>query len=1223
VIALVAAAAVVPYVRLILPPPFRAWFADGDFVDQFYAFARFETAELSAGRLPLWNPLAYGGSPFWADVQAAVAYPLSLVFTLPSALALGRLPFLALELEAVAHIALASVATYVFARRRVGRFGAAVAACAFGLGGWANGYAPLQLAVIESGAWLPIALIGADLTIDRLRSSAPGPAVGPPVLAVGLGASILAGHPQTAMQVLLVVAAWISWRLWSVRRSSGPAGSLTAGASTRPRAPTGAAAITGAAGIFSGLLMAVGLSAAGWLPGLSFLRGSTRAAAEFEMLAHGFPPSELLGIALPSLTHWSPLYVGGLGLAWSIGAAARPRGSRAVRFWALAAAVALLLSLGRNGFGFDLAYNLGPGFDLFRGQERAAFVISFALAQLAGHGADAWLRGEIAARRAAQATTLVLVSVAAVAAAAVPADRSSVGWHALGAAGGALVVLSFRRPNSEWSTDPDDTAANANAAVTTLNLPARGTALLALAVLVPDLWAASWGVNLRPHPPESLARTEAIELLTSPGVQRVDDENRFTGNAGVQHGFESLSGASPLRLSAFERLRTGLVETGDFRWRLRELLAVSHAATWREQLDQPADLLLVDSRQAEPIAVYAIETIMPYAWRAGRAEQGVGDDAALERLRDPTFSVANTVLLSERASPPGAGPGNGRTEVVERRPGYVRVRTHGTGGAWIVFSENHAPGWSAEVDGQPATVNRANVALVAVAVGPGSHIVQLRYRPVEVTVGIGISLVAALFIAGWVTIALRMHRAERRRRWRDTDASASGPCEARPASTSALRRWKPASGPRVSRVISLVGLAVLWVFVSACSVSGRDDQPPPTYVTETPAVDQASADRSVPGGEATLTARPPADGHTGSVRSRPLHLPAALRAAPADIERWLAAVTASAPLGAPSLEPTVDRVQSCDGIVRSEGEDLVLDGQPFSFFGINVHYLVAPDFPEALTYEIVAGLAQREVNTIRVWFQPGSDPERFERLLDIGRQLGVKFVVTLGDNVFHGRDWFGSDDDRQVYRPHLYRTAERFRDRPEILMWELLNEPNCGDGGYDDDCLETIRDWIGGRADELATIDACHPISSGMIGPGNYEPEHDSFRRIHRRDSVTVVSAHRRTDESRARALEIAAEIGRPVVYGEIYYKAYDKACQPLDGGAELDRRAESVRDDLRRAVEDGVDGYLLWTFAAGTIERPNGTAAHFCGETDYEISDPVWEKLARDGELPPPVPWR
>ncbi|MGC8879505.1 MAG: hypothetical protein ACP5R2_09795, partial [Anaerolineae bacterium] len=111
--ALVLAILVLLFFWRILTPNLadRASFPPGDFAKQFWAFATFEARELAAGRLPLWNPYTYAGAPFWADVQSAVLYPLSLL-----TLVLAGMPhfsLFALELEAIVHFWLAGIFTYL------------------------------------------------------------------------------------------------------------------------------------------------------------------------------------------------------------------------------------------------------------------------------------------------------------------------------------------------------------------------------------------------------------------------------------------------------------------------------------------------------------------------------------------------------------------------------------------------------------------------------------------------------------------------------------------------------------------------------------------------------------------------------------------------------------------------------------------------------------------------------------------------------------------------------------------------------------------------------------------------------------------------------------------------------------------------------------------------------------------------------------------------------
>jgi len=47
----------------------------------------------------------------------------------------------------------------------------------------------------------------------------------------------------------------------------------------------------------------------------------------------------------------------------------------------------------------------------------------------------------------------------------------------------------------------------------------------------------------------------------------------------------------------------------------------------------------------------------------------------------------------------------------------------------VVLTDNHLPGWLAEVDGKSAGVLRANHLFRAVEVSPGEHRLVFRYRP--------------------------------------------------------------------------------------------------------------------------------------------------------------------------------------------------------------------------------------------------------------------------------------------------------------------------------------------------------------------------------------------------------------------------------------------------------------------------------------------------------------
>ena len=65
----------------------------------------------------------------------------------------------------------------------------------------------------------------------------------------------------------------------------------------------------------------------------------------------------------------------------------------------------------------------------------------------------------------------------------------------------------------------------------------------------------------------------------------------------------------------------------------------------------------------------------------------------------------------------------------------------------LVLADLNYPGWAASVDGHPAPILAADGYLRAVALSPGAHRVEFRYRPVSFYAGAAVSLLALATIA--------------------------------------------------------------------------------------------------------------------------------------------------------------------------------------------------------------------------------------------------------------------------------------------------------------------------------------------------------------------------------------------------------------------------------------------------------------------------------------------
>lgn len=733
-------------------------FPDGDFTHHFLPFSLFLQQEMQNARLPVWNPYTYSGHPFLADVQAAVFYPvggLLLTLTLPFEGAAARLYFL--QVEAILQVALAGFFTYLLVERLTQRQDAGLAAgVSFAFSGYLTGYPVAQLAVLRTAIWLPLLLWLLLRALESPRCWRRWSAVG-----IAAAVSFLGGHAQTFLYTLYATGAWLlllSAVRWRQTRNVREGGAVAAGALL-------AAAV------------AVGLSAPQLLPGLEYVQLSVRADVDYAFVSGGFPLQDSWQLLLPGvLTHYSPLYIGvvGLGLAFvAVGAAAMRSHWRAGEvdvalplrhrwgafFFLGLAGIALLLSFGGNGFLYPLFYHLAPGFNLFRGQERAAFLVSFGLSVLAGYGL-------LAVHLAPQAVRAWLATLYA--------GVVTGGVYIFG----LLWQLPGRTAIGPWRFLLLATLAIGMAAGFALLLRLPGwsrqrTQLLILMIFASLFWA-NFTTNLDRFSPSRKTllapEVEAVQAVafnrafttslgeteTPPG--RVYNEFRVYEDYGMRVGVEDVWGASPLRLAAYARLFDAFPL--DRMWRLT---GVEHVLTWRRELFVPSTLLAEFPQSADTTYLHRLEQRNPRAWIVH--ETVVADDEeSVKLLADHAFDLDRKAVLPPEHAATGRfeptqtlnrGEASADVQLVQRAPGRVEVAAESEAPGLLVVSENWMPGWRVRVvewpQGAPLPPTealRVNLSFLGVPLPAGRSVIELRYQPESVRYGlwIGAGTLAALLL---------------------------------------------------------------------------------------------------------------------------------------------------------------------------------------------------------------------------------------------------------------------------------------------------------------------------------------------------------------------------------------------------------------------------------------------------------------------------------------------
>jgi hypothetical protein len=753
--AVAAAASLLPHLAALLP--LRSYYFR-DFTVTFYPLRLFQARELRAGHWPFWNPYVQEGT-----FALPVSYPTDLLHVFwPGPAAVSWLLTL--------HFPLAAVAAHWLARELgASRQAAAVAGALYALGGLALSSLDLYV-FLQALALAPLVIGGIRRAAERGGRSIP------------LGAVFLALSLTTLALEFVLQAVLLGLLLGWAARPGAPA---------LPRMSATVALGVGLAGfpiaVVLGLLGQT-VRGSGFLPEVA--------------LANPLHPASLLQVVVPglfgSLAHpaeswWGgafftkgfpyflSLYLGPLALA--LAAAGGPALGRRTRWLMLAAAgLALWYALGARG-GLAPALASLPVARWFRFPIKAVLLPHVVVCLLAGLGVDRLRAGASWGRFALAAAGAMAACLGVAAAAGQGAALrwagvdpgiarqagAAIGWSAVTAAAVAALGLL------------------AAAAVAWRGAPPSRAALLLAAVAVADVARAGHGMNPQTTPAffEALREMKSLRLghldggrVFSYGPDESPAFRRFlaapTPARGIWSFFvirqmlapysnvlDRVSGPEAKDLTSFvprppelapEDYRPGAV--GRILPRLRNA-AVSRVVSL-DPLDHPDLKRLATIPAGAPgldIRVYEVAAPWPRAYLACRVVTRSSLEDALRQPLQPGFDPVRDVALE--------GPGHAACEAgsVARGsavPGEDRYEVQSDGPGYLVTRDSFAQGWRATVDGRAAPVLRANGKHRAVAVPEGRHVVELRYDPPGLRLGLALTALAGLACAAlWVRPVLR------------------------------------------------------------------------------------------------------------------------------------------------------------------------------------------------------------------------------------------------------------------------------------------------------------------------------------------------------------------------------------------------------------------------------------------------------------------------------------
>ena len=712
--------------------------------NQAYAWFSFWVKTLRHGSLPLWDPYTFSGHAFSGEMQTGAFYPLYGLFLLKPLKGGMFSEQLYHYFYVFTHILCAYFMYRLLRTMHRSVYAGLVSGICFSLGGFVvrlNGWPHL----LESAIWLPLIF---NFLLQALKSSSVIRLVTYSMLGgLSLAMSVLAGGLHLAiMQAIVICSATIFYA------ASADYGEEASRRNLWIRSLlSGTVCLTfGLAGGAVQLLPSAEYSHRA----IRFLAGTALPATEkipYAYLGDALWPHSILGMIVGAFSgnassgeYISP-YFGVFSMLLAAIGTMKYWDKRWVRYLAGLALLSFLYSFGNFSLLHGILYALAPILWMAREADRFVYLADFALAILAGFGADALLSSKRPLLWGQLPRALCWMAISAMIALAYPvvAGKGDMNpWISLSL---ILIVLSYclfgyiiRGHNGPWAK------------------------FLILALIVFDLSAFDWSAANRLQ--ESAKRSNYMEQLRSssavasfvraqPGVFRVEVEGELVPDIGDVYGVEMTMGNAVTLVADYKKMRQYL-DLLNVRYQLKPASTREPGAVYQDSEWQ----------------VFENHSTFPRGWLVHETVVERDTDSAFRRLDSPGVDLHHVAIVSAPAEPwlPPAPPDISNECVSVHRPSANRLEidVRSSRKALLVLSELYYPGWRATVDKHATPVQRVDGALRGIIVPSGISHVSVCYQPMSFYLGM-ISSLCSFLCGGMILLLQRTNYVWRLSRLRD------------------------------------------------------------------------------------------------------------------------------------------------------------------------------------------------------------------------------------------------------------------------------------------------------------------------------------------------------------------------------------------------------------------------------------------------------------------------
>ena len=724
-----------------------------DFLEQNFVYRLFSAVWLKKGIIPFWNPYVFSGMPFFADIQAALLYPVNLILTFFASK--EWLSPILVEYQIILHIAMAGSFMYLLAKEfGATKSGSFLAGITFMLCGFFTTHI-FHSNLIYAASWFPLVVFLFKRTIDRISllymSST----------AIVLAIVFFCGYPQLMVHMYYWLGAYYIY-----------------GLITRIVNKTKTALEIKRFLLFLSLvILSVGISAVQLLPTQELAQNSVRPKLEFKESCEGsFRFYRFITLLVPNYfgkpqkgIYWgisekdvnagahyyweTAIYTGTVTLFLAFIACFFIR-TPIVIFLLIMSIISFLLSMGDSFFLYKLFFNYLPGFNAFRIPARFAFLFSFSVALLGALGLS-WFQKECLKvsnnkKQIIEKIFLILAVFAVI-------------WglaYLFGAFKNGIsdfIIKSERFGNNfrEISFYVDkhiypDVVKNVWIFVMFFiclsvlfiarlraKISAKIFTLFLVSITLLDFFVFGYGYAAGNIDPRLIYyKTELVKQLQKLGESeffRINSRSSnpstddlggpymiFRKNQGSVHNLFLMEGYNPLRL------KRQLVNRKD---KTLDILNVKYKI-YVDENNQRMSLI--------PHPTYFPRCRMVYNYIVEKNENDI-----LNKMYSPEFDHARTIILEEKPQidiQPSNDSIENNCKIISYSLNKIDIEVKTQKNGLLVLSEIYFPSWKAMVDNKPVPLYRADYALRAIPVSEGYHKVSCFFSKEVFMKGLYISL---------------------------------------------------------------------------------------------------------------------------------------------------------------------------------------------------------------------------------------------------------------------------------------------------------------------------------------------------------------------------------------------------------------------------------------------------------------------------------------------------